>query len=234
MRWHHKDTVSGDLGTGDHQALGNTGIKRYFWVTGSRPLGGFSPEPLHLTVSLPGTRFSVSRAGFSCDVTSEIPNPCCSQALWASFSSGALGPHSRFSSVPCTPIWNIRAFGCLSTAATSEPDRWLPGGNQVDTCERINACGKAQGCQRQALRVCSAHLCRSPLSGTRMGMVSRGVPCTACTTAHGGPEFFLVPASSSSTVAALASSPPLDPASFPFSNDVPHFFRIVDFRCPRE
>lgn len=77
MQWHHKDTASGDLGTGNHQALGNAGIKRYFRVREPRPRGGggVSSEPVHSTTP-PQEHASPCRVpGSSSDAASETPRP---------------------------------------------------------------------------------------------------------------------------------------------------------------
>lgn len=76
---------------------------------------------------------------------------------------------------------NRREFEGLSTAATSEPDASRHGGNRADRSQRISERAESRGCRPQAPRVCAARLCRSPLSGARTGMVTRGVRRTACT-----------------------------------------------------
>lgn len=124
MQWHHKDAASGDPGTGNHQALGNAGIKRYFRVREPRPRGGggVSSEPVHSTTPPPGTRFSVSRARLVLRRRIGDAAPARrSQALWASFPSGALGPHSCFSSVP----WGMQT-GPTGTDGISKVSPLLP------------------------------------------------------------------------------------------------------------
>lgn len=108
----------------------------------------------------------------------------CSQALWASSPSGALGPHSCFSSVP----WGMQT-GPTGTDGISKVSPLLPPQSptrrdMVET-EQIGAnasvSAESRGCRPQAPRVCAARLCRSPLSGARTGMVTGGVRRTACT-----------------------------------------------------
>lgn len=84
--------------------------------------GGVSSEPVHSTTPPPGTRFSVSRARLVLRrrIGDAVPARG-SQALWASFPSGALGPHSCFSSVP----WGMQT-GPAGTDGISKVSPLLP------------------------------------------------------------------------------------------------------------
>lgn len=77
MQWHHKDAASGDPGTGNHQALGNAGIKRYFRVREPRPRGGGgSARSLCTRRRPPQEHASPCRVpGSSSDAASETPRP---------------------------------------------------------------------------------------------------------------------------------------------------------------
>lgn len=148
-------------------------------------VGGFSSEPVHSTTPPPGTRFSVSRARLVLRRRIGDAAPArCSRALWASFPSGALGPHSCFSSVR----WGMQT-GPTGTDGISKVSPLLPPQSptrrdMVET-EQIGAnasvSAESRGCRPQAPRVCAARLCRPPLSGARTGMVTGGVRRTACT-----------------------------------------------------
>lgn len=92
--------------------------------------GSESPDPVvggqlgacALDDAPPGTRFSVSRARLvlRCRIGDAAPARR-SQALWASFPSGALGPHSCFSSVP----WGMQT-GPTGTDGISKVSPLLP------------------------------------------------------------------------------------------------------------
>lgn len=188
MQWHHKDTASGDPGTGNHQALGNAGIKRYFRVREPRPRGGGGGSARSLCTRRRPPRNTLLRV--ACPARPPTPHrrrrarPPLAGALgllsfWGAWSSllfllCPLGDADRTNG-------NRRDFEGLSTAATSEPDASRHGGNRADRSQRISERAESRGCRPQAPRVCAARLCRPPLSGARTGMVTGGVRRTACT-----------------------------------------------------